>query len=100
MATVDGVWDCEVKTPLGVKKSELILRTEGANLLGENVSPEETVPLLDGKLIGDTFKWRMELQKPFPMKLEAEVKVSGDTMEGITPVGFFAKSKLTANRRA
>jgi hypothetical protein len=100
MATVDGVWDCEVKTPLGVKKSELILRTEGDKLLGENVSPEETVPLLDGKVNGDAVKWIVELKKPFPMKLEVEAVVSGDTMEGITAVGFFAKSKLTAIRRA
>ena len=100
MATVDGVWDCEVKTPLGVKKSELTLRTEGDKLLGENVSPEETVPLLDGKVIGDTLKWRMEMQKPFPMKLDVEVKVTGDTMEGTTSAGFFGKSKLMATRRA
>jgi hypothetical protein len=99
MATVDGVWDCEVKTPLGLKKSEMILRTDGDKLMGENVSPEETVPLLDGKVNGDTLAWRVEMQKPFPMKLDVEVKVSGDTMEGTTSAGFFAKSKLRATRR-
>jgi hypothetical protein len=96
---IDGQWDITVDTPMGVQRSVLTLKTDGATLTGEQLGQFGVTPLKDGKVDGDALSWRLELTVPFPIKLDVEATVTGDSIEGQvkTPMGV---SPLKGARKA
>ena len=98
MATVDGTWNVETKTPMGPKMAKMTFRTEGDTLLGECVNDDETVEVLDGTFDGTTAKWTLKLHKPFPMTGTHEAMVDGDVIEG-TMKAMGQKMKIRGTRQ-
>ncbi len=99
MSIVDGQWDVSVKSPMGEQKSIATLKAEGAILTGQNVSRDETQPLIDGRIDGDALSWTMNATSPFPIKLEFVATIAGDRIEGTVKAGMFGKMPLVATRR-
>jgi len=100
MATIEGQWDCEVDSPIGQQKSVMtIVSKPGGGFAGTNTGPLGSLDITDGTLTGDTARFRMELTAPFPMKLECEATVAGDSMTGTIDTGAFGRFPLKATRR-
>jgi hypothetical protein len=99
MANIDGEWDCTMKTPMGDQKTVLTIKSNGDTFTGTNVGAQGSIELADGKVEGDTLTWSMQVQTPFPMKLEGKVTVAGDTLNGAIKAGNFGSFATTGVRR-
>jgi hypothetical protein len=103
MAEIDGVWETEAKSPMGVEKATLTLETgPGGTLTGKSVSAKDgsVLELTDGRYEGDKAFYTMQVTKPMKIKLKIEVTVTGDTMEGFASAGFLGKAELKGTRQA
>ena len=76
--SVEGVYDCVTKSPMGDQKSVLTLNVDGDTVTGQNVGAQGALELEDGKVDGNSASWTMNMTVPMPMKLEANVTVDGD----------------------
>ncbi len=87
--TIDDVWKLTIKSPVGDQFSNLVLNSQGSNLVG-NVLNEEHGPqkVLDGKIEnGDTMTWSCKLSKPVPMTLSYTMQMDGEKKLGGTVKG-------------
>jgi hypothetical protein len=100
MADVDGVWDTVTKTPMGDQAAALTIKRDGDSFIGVSAAQLGDMQLLDGKIDGDRLTWKMEMKLPFPMTLEADVTITGDTLSGGIKAGAFGTSPITGKRRA
>ena len=82
--TVDGIWNTSAKTPLGVLKTKLVLKTENNLLSGCSISQFGTDNFSGGKVDGDNFEFTCSSKTPIgPMKFECNGKVAGDKISGL-----------------
>lgn len=99
MADVDGDWDCVMRTPLGDQQAVLTVRSAGDGFSGSMSSPLGSIAIPAGQRDGDTLRWKMEVKAPFPMKLDCEATVAGDSIEGRLKAGVFGVSPLSGTRK-
>ncbi|WP_404478055.1 hypothetical protein [Novosphingobium sp. BL-52-GroH] len=100
MARFDGVWDTVTKTPMGDQVAQLTISTEGGTLTGTSSNATGAMALEDGKVDGDRATWTMKMTTPFPMTLEADVTIDGDTLSGGVKAGMFGTSPITGTRKS
>ncbi|WOK37540.1 hypothetical protein [Sphingomonas sp. C3-2] len=100
MAAIDGSWECMTKTPVGEQTSIIHFQSNGDSFTGTSEGQMGTMELLEGKIVGDTVSWKMQLTQPMKMTLEATATVSGDTLSGGVKAGMFGTSPLTGTRRS
>ncbi len=92
-ATIDCVWDFEVKTPTGAQKSIVKLKSEGDQLVGTMDSKEYGVQAIEeGKWDGETLTWKSKTTKP--MKLTLTYTASLDENNNLKGVMKVALAKL------
>ena len=95
----DGIWETSTSTPMGNQQGTLTLTTNGGGgLMGEMKSALGTDPIMDGKLVGDTATWTINMTKPMTMKLEFTVKVEGDNLVGTVKMGMFGSRPIEGKR--
>lgn len=99
MANVDGEWDCVTKTPMGEQASILTVKSNGGTFTGSNVGSLGSLDIIDGRVDGDTLSWKMEMKTPFPMILDCQATVTGDTIQGGVTAGAFGTSPMTGVRK-
>jgi hypothetical protein len=99
MATVDGSWDCTVKSPLGDQKLTLTVRSEGATFTG-NASGAMGSADVNGQVEGDTISWQQQVSVPMSMTLDCKATADGDTLTGTVGAGAFGSFPLTGTRTA
>lgn len=98
--SVEGSWDCSMKTRAGVQEFVLTIERDGDSFTGTNSSPTDSIDLADGKIDGDMISWTMAITKPLPLKLRGSATIDGDTLEGIVDGGMLAgKMPLTGTRK-
>jgi uncharacterized protein YbjT (DUF2867 family) len=100
--SVEGVWDCIVKTPVGKQQQELtIFSASGGVLTGEakDVRSGDVLPLLDGKIDGNVLTWSAAMTKPFKMTLKVQVQVQGSEFTGQAKAGMLGSSAFTGVKR-
>ncbi len=97
MATVDGNWDCVVKSPLGDQKLTLSITSADTGFTG-TASGAMGSSDVSGTLDGDTIAWTQSVTVPMPMTLDCKATVDGDTMTGTVGAGAFGSFPLTGAR--
>lgn len=80
---VSGHYNVKLKTPMGLKKGELILEEQDGTLCGKMLVMGKENPLTDGKVSGDSFTFSGELTTAAgKMAFSCEGSVSGDEISG------------------
>ncbi len=95
--SADGTWKVTINSPMGVQQGTLTVKTSGDTFTGTFAGQQGTQDI-SGKVDGDTLTWATKLTQPFPIDLDFNVKVSGDTMEGSVKAGAFGSSPLKGER--
>ncbi|MER7738200.1 hypothetical protein ABTX34_07640 [Streptomyces sp. NPDC096538] len=98
-ATVEGVWDLTIATPVGRIKAAVAFRREDDALAGVASGAGEDVPLRDIAVDGARVTWKQSVTKPLRLNLAFAVHVEGDTLEGTSRAGRLPASKVTGTRR-
>jgi len=81
--SADGTWKLTMNTPIGERKSTLVLTSAGATLTGKLTSEEgNSTDIFDGKAAGDAVSFKAAIKSPMPLTLEFSGKVAGDAISG------------------
>ncbi len=95
----DGVWKITVNSPMGAQESTWRLSTSGTELEGSSEGgPGGTVEAKNGRADNGHLTWSADITTPFPMTLEFDVTVDGDSMVGQVKAGSFGHSPLNGVR--
>ena len=88
---VDGNFDVEVKTPVGLQSGSLALAAHGDKLTGQLVTPKGTSEITEGSVTGDHVSFTAKIKTPMGrMKAHIEGDVDGDRFVGTAklPLGL------------
>ena len=95
--SADGNWKVTINSPMGVQQGTLSIKTSGATFTGQ-FSGAQGAQDISGSVDGDKLSWATKLTQPFPIDLDFNVTVSGDSMEGTVKAGAFGSSPLKGER--
>lgn len=98
MASVDGLWNVTIKSPMGDQKATLSVAASGDTFAGTFTGDEGSLEIADGKVEGDTVSWTMAIVKPLPMTLTSNLTVEGDVATGSVTAGAFGTFPMTGVR--
>jgi len=98
MTGVDGKWAIHVATLAGSRRYDLTLTTAGTTLTGTAVGATGALPIRDGRAVGDTVEFRLDLVAPVPMSLSFTLRVIGNQMTGTARSGPFPASTVVGTR--
>lgn len=80
---VDGTYSVVLKTPMGAKKGDLVLKTEGNMLTGSMIVMGKENPIVAGTVNGDSFTFTGELKTAVgKVPFECSGSVTGDEITG------------------
>jgi len=96
--TVDGTWNLTIDTPMGERKSTLVLRSAGNTLEGSQSAEGQSADIFEGTVAGNDVAWKVSITQPMPMTLEFSGTVSGDSISGSVQLGMFGTSSFVAAR--
>ena len=97
MASVDGSYDCTVKSPLGDQKMTLTVKSAGSTFTG-SVSGAMGAMDVEGEVAGDQISWKQQMTVPMPMTLDCQATVAGDTLSGSVGAGAFGSFPMNGTR--
>jgi hypothetical protein len=95
--SLDGAWKTTIDSPMGVQEGALTIKTSGGSFTGEMVGRAGTQEIA-GKVDGNRLSWTAQITQPFPITLDFDVTVDGDSMEGSVKAGAFGASPLKGVR--
>ena len=85
---------------MGPQVSVLTIEPDGAGgFTGTNSGATGSIDVRDGKIDGDTLKWKMDVKRPMPITLDATATVDGDTLTGTVKLGAFGTAALKGTRK-
>jgi hypothetical protein len=96
--SVDGNWNIVVSSPMGDQPTTLSLKAEGGALTGVQGAQGQTSPIANGKVDGDKVTWSNSVTQPFPMTLDFDGTVVGDTLNGNVKAGSFGSFPFKGSR--
>ena len=97
--SIDGRWDIETKTPMGIQRSSITLEVKEGVVNGVSVA-DGVQQEFSGTADGDHAEWALEVTQPFKMTLGFSVDVEGDAMTGKVKTAMFGSFPLTGSRIA
>ncbi|MFJ7326617.1 hypothetical protein ACIQVN_10255 [Streptomyces cyaneofuscatus] len=98
-ATVAGIWDLSIATPIGKITAVIELRQEEGALSGTVRGAGEEVGLDGLALAGDRLTWKQAVTRPMRLNLAFDVTVTGDTLAGTSRAGRLPASRVSGLRR-
>ncbi|MFD5987342.1 hypothetical protein [Streptomyces cyaneofuscatus] len=98
-ATVAGIWDLSIATPIGKITAVIELRQEEGALSGTARGAGEEVGLDGLDLAGDRLTWKQAVARPMRLNLAFDVTVTGDTLAGTSRAGRLPASRVSGLRR-
>ncbi len=98
MAGIDGTWNIVVNSPMGKQESKITLQSDGGTLTGTGEAQGASQPISNGKIDGDKATWSASITSPFPMTLEFDGTLAGDTLNGNVKAGAFGSFPFTGTR--
>ncbi|MFF2700415.1 hypothetical protein ACFVUQ_18840 [Streptomyces cyaneofuscatus] len=98
-ATVAGIWDLSIATPIGKIAAVIELRQEGGALSGTARGAGEEVRLDGLALSGDRLTWKQAVTRPMRLNLAFDVTVTGDSLAGTSRAGRLPASRVSGLRR-
>jgi hypothetical protein len=96
---IDGTYNCEVKTPMGVMPVKMMLTTEG-EVLGGSCSTPMGDRVITGKLPSpDEIAFSTRVKGPMgDMQLDVSAKISGNDIAGQVKAGMFGKASFKGKK--
>jgi hypothetical protein len=81
--SADGTWKLSMQTPIGERKSTLVLSSAGGTLTGKLTGDEgKSTDLFDGKASGNSVSFKAAIKNPMPLTLEFTASIAGDKISG------------------
>jgi hypothetical protein len=81
--SADGTWKLTMQTPIGERKSTLLLNSAGGGLTGKLTGEEgNSTDIFEGKSSGSSLNFKAAIKSPMPLTLEFSGTVEGDKMTG------------------
>jgi hypothetical protein len=96
--SVDGTWNITLQTPMGTQTSTIELASDGSGLTGTQSGNNESGPIYDGHVEGDTASWKVNITRPMPLTVSFSATVDGDSISGTAKAGMFPKSTFVGTR--
>lgn len=98
MAT-DGTWKLVLQTPIGERKSTLLLKEAGGAVTGTLTGDEgNSTDVFDGRASGDGFSFKANIKSPMALTLEFTGKVAGDGISGSVSASGVGSFPFTGRR--
>jgi hypothetical protein len=95
--SVDGNWKITIQTPMGAQEVTASITTSGDTFTGKTEGKMGSQEI-SGKVAGDTLTWTADITNPMPLRIDFEVKVAGDSMNGTAKLGPFGAAPLSGQR--
>jgi hypothetical protein len=91
-----GTYNVTINTPMGKQEGVLVLEENGDALTGTMSAGGDSAEVKNGKVMGDTATWDVDVKKPMPLTLSFEGKEAGDDINGNVKLGAFGNSTFEA----
>ena len=98
VGTFAGTWDVVIDSPAGRQPAKGVFTVQGNVVTGRQFSSQGSVDL-KGTVEGNHGVWSGKATKPFPIKLEFDVVLDGDTFTGTVKTGPFGTFPVTGTRQ-
>jgi hypothetical protein len=94
-----GTWQLDIKQPVGNSHAVVELTEDNGTLTGTaTIDDNDPAPLYEGTADGNDLSWRVDITKPFKLKILFTVVRDGDTLTGKGKAGRWPASKVTGKR--
>jgi quinohemoprotein ethanol dehydrogenase len=93
-----GSWEVVIDSPAGKQPAKAEFTVQGNVVTGRQFSSQGSVDL-KGTVDGNHGVWSGKATKPFPIKLEFDVVLDGDTFAGTAKTGPFGTFPVTGTRQ-
>ncbi len=94
-----GTWELHIKQPVGNSNAIVELTENDGALTGTaTIDDNDPAPLYEGTVDGNDLSWRVDITKPFKLKILFTMIRDGDTITGRGKAGRWPASKITGKR--
>ena len=102
MTDPTGTWEVEVVTPFGSQQLQLDLVTTGSTVTGTASVGSTSVPIRDGRIVGDQLTFEADVTDPMELTLAVKLTIDGDDLSGKAKAKgkLFPSAKVTGTRTA
>jgi hypothetical protein len=87
--SADGTWNLKMDTPMGERRSKLVLSTADGKLTGTQEAEGNTTDIVDGAISGNSLSWKVSITSPMPLTLTFSGTVDGNALNGNADTGMF-----------
>ncbi len=94
---IDGTYEIIVQSPMGERKTTLVVKGDGDHFSGTNSGAMGTSDV-EGQIEGNTLTWKQKMTTPIPITLEMKASVEGDKVEGSVRAGMMGTFPLRGVR--
>ena len=97
---IDGTYDVQADTPMGVQSIKIILKTDSDSLSGSVENQIGSSEFSGGTVSGDEVTWQMRINSPMgEIDLEYTGKITGDDIAGEVKAGNFGSCQTRPSPR-
>jgi hypothetical protein len=89
-----GTWQFTIATPFGKQEVDYLFVSENETLTGQATQGSDTTALIDLALEGSRLTWTQHVTRPMKLKLQFDVALEGDTLNGTAKTGALPASKV------
>jgi hypothetical protein len=93
-----GTWQITIATPFGKQEVEYLFATANDVLTGHATQGSDTTALIDLVLEGSRLTWTQHVTRPMKLKLQFDVTLEADTLNGTAKAGALPASKVQGVR--
>ena len=100
--SIDGKWNVELNTPMGIQKIAIVFKVDGETLSGSmgGGMMSGTTEFEGGTVSGDKVSWPLKITQPMSMTLKCTATIDGDNITGEASMGMMGKAKFAGSRAA
>lgn len=94
----DGTWTLTMQTPVGDRRTTLVVTTSGNTLQGTQSAEGNSSDIFEGTVSGNAVSWKVNITEPMPMTLEFNGTVDDNAISGSMTAGAFGSWPFTGQR--
>jgi len=94
----DGTWTLTMQTPMGDRKTTLVVTTSGNTLQGTQSAEGNGSDIFEGTVSGNAVSWKVNITEPMPMTLEFNGTVDDNAISGSMTAGAFGSWPFSGQR--
>ena len=96
--SADGNWSLTVVTPMGERRANLWLKTDGNVLKGSQSADGNSAEIFDGTVNGNEVSWKVSITEPLDIILAFTGTINGDEVSGSVTLGAFGTASFSGTR--